>query len=449
VKIRLIKPPSIQYYHPRNAYALGLLYIGAVLEKEGHNVWAYDMVNISLKQCLHKTKRIMMEKPEYLGINCDSHNRYSCFKIAKLAKKMHPKTKIVLGGLHASYYYREILNKIPQIDAILLGEAEYTFRDLLNTEWEECAGIAFRKNNIIKVTKNRNKIQNLDELPIPKHEYFVDFIDKYGEAYINSSRGCPSRCRFCSPLGYWGGFRSRSADSVMKEIEYLLEKFPSLRHIYFQEQCFTYDRTRVMEICNRLIQKGSPITWECETRVDTVDITLLEHMKKAGCIQVDYGIESGSEKIFKILCKDFTVQQCDNAFRWTQVAGLRSCAYLIVGSPGENRSTLRQTRRFLAKNIRNITEIQISFYYIYPWSPFFRNIYNKRFNWFKNQRTPILYYRHSFFKTWFEIEKIRFSFIFSKGPLYLIERLILIFKDKKFNYYKNSLFINKLFNLSS
>jgi len=447
MRVRLIKPPSIQYYHPRNAYALGLLYIGAVLEEEGHDVWAYDLVNMPLKKSLEKAKQIIRQKPDVLGINCDSHNRYACFKIAQLAKRICPNTKIVVGGLHASYYYNEILKRIPQIDIIILGEAEFAFRDILEKKPEEVPGIAYRKNGRITVTAKRNRIEDLDKLPIPKHEYYNRFIRKYKEAYINSSRGCPAKCRFCSPLGYWGGFRSRSPVSVLKEIDYLLKQFPTLKFIYFQEQCFTYDKQRVIGICKGLIKRGSPVKWACETRVDHVDREMLEYMKKAGCTEIDYGIESGSEEIFKSLCKGFTLQHCEDAFRETYLAEINLCAYLIVGSPGENSRTLAKTRSFLARNKKYITEIQLSYYYVYPWSILYKKLFNDRIYWFKNLRAPIYLYKNSFLRTWIEIERMRFFFIFSKGSAYFIKRIVRILQKKKYNYYKDSLLLKKLFGI--
>jgi len=319
---------------------IGVYYIGAVLKENHYDVEVLNWYNI------HKTPQkiaevLLEKKPDIIGFSILNANRWGGVEIAQIAKQINPDVKIIFGGVAASFLWEHFLKHFPQIDFVVIGEGEYTFLNLVKSidkgsheSIENIKGIAFRKNGKVVKTKDVEVIQDLDELPIPA---------KYFEyQHVSFSRGCPWKCTFCGSPKFWGHkIRFHSPENFVKHLELLYKK--GITFFYVSDDNFTINKNRVIDVCKRIIAKRLKIAWVAISRVTYIDEDILYWMRKAGCTQISYGIESGSEKIRDLLNKNIRTDQIENAFALTYKYGILARAYFIYGSPEESWETIQDT----------------------------------------------------------------------------------------------------------
>jgi radical SAM superfamily enzyme YgiQ (UPF0313 family) len=198
----------------------------------------------------------------------------------------------------------------------------------------DLTGVAFRTEGKAIRTILREPIADLDALPIP--------ADYFHYQHLSSSRGCTWQCTFCGSPKFWGErIRWRSPEHFVREVEVLCQK--GIRFFYFSDDTFTMRKDRAIEICKRMIEKDLKITWFAVSRVNYVNEEVLFWMRKAGCLQISYGIESGSEKIREALNKQIKTGHIKKAFALTTKYGILARAYFIYGSPGETWATIQET----------------------------------------------------------------------------------------------------------
>ena len=319
---------------------IGVYYIGAVL-KENH----YDVEILNWYK-IHKTPQkiaeVLLEKrPDIIGFSILNANRWGGLEIAQIAKEINPDVNIVFGGVAATFLWKHFLKHFPQIDFVVIGEGEYVFLHLVKSiekgnyrDIKNIKGIAFRKKGKIVRTKPAEAIKDLDELPIPA---------KYFEyQHVAFSRGCPWKCAFCGSPKFWGQkIRFHSPENFVRHLELLYNK--GITFFYVSDDNFTINKDKVIEICKRILEKGLKIVWVAISRVSYIDEDILYWMRKAGCTQISYGIESGSEKIRDLLNKNVKTDQARNAFALTHRYGIIARAYFIYGSPEESWETIQDT----------------------------------------------------------------------------------------------------------
>tara|TARA_Y100000310_G_C20680321_1_gene815535 strand:+ start:1609 stop:3018 length:1410 start_codon:yes stop_codon:yes gene_type:complete len=295
-------------------------------------------------------KLLFQKKPKYVISHVITSTYKNDFKVFKLAKKINAKT--ITMGPHATELIKESFEECQELDFIMLKEVELTFKELIlalekDGNVGDIKGLAYRENGEIKINEDRNFIENLDELPIPRHDllplekYVFPFIaSKF--TFVISSRGCPYDCTFCrQPIMWSKKFRSRSAESIMKELRFL--KKIGVNNFLFQSDTFTIDRDVVLELCKKIIEEELNMNWGCNSRVDTIDEELLKYMKKAGCWMVAYGFESGSQKILDKCKKQATIKQIEDAANLTHKMRIKMYGYFIIGLPGETKKTIEET----------------------------------------------------------------------------------------------------------
>ena len=339
-------------------YPLGIAYLGAVLEKKGWDVAGknygykpWDSIKDEIK------KEIISEKPDIVGLSVLTNNRVSSIRIFNLVKSINPKTINIAGGVHATFFYKQMLENYPSIDFVVLGEAEETIVELTEAinkkagfkELKKIKGIAFRHNNQIYLTEKRERIKDLNKLPLPKHEYFGEQIKKYKTIFMMSSRGCPFNCEFCPSCPFWGRMvKRRSAENIFSEMKEVLKKFPEVKHIYFTDDEFIVDNQNVIKLCKLIINEKMGITWECAGgRVTSVNEELIKWMKRAGCTSIGFGIESGSQKILDRMNKNQKLPDIIRAVRICKKYGIKTYPLLILGFQGENSRTVSETIKLL------------------------------------------------------------------------------------------------------
>jgi radical SAM superfamily enzyme YgiQ (UPF0313 family) len=344
MKILLIYP----YFLETRVYAvddvsavpLGLYYVGAILKENQYDVEILNWYDI--KATPHKIKEILEEKkPDVIGFSILHANRWGGIDIAGIAKQIDPRVTIVFGGIGATFLWNLFLNHFQQVDYVVIGEGEYTFLNLIRhlesghpEAIEAIDGLAFRKDNQAVRTGDAVAIGRLDDLPLPAR-YFA-------YQHLSLTRGCVGDCNFCGSPRFWGRkVRFHSTDYFVEQLEILYQK--GIRFFYFSDDTFTVNKERVIDICRKIIEKEMNITWNAISRVDTISKEILYWMRKAGCIQISYGVESGSEKIRNFLQKKITTPGIQNTFALTRKYGIMVRAYFIYGCPGESWQTIQET----------------------------------------------------------------------------------------------------------
>lgn len=353
---------------------IGVYYVGALLKEQGYDVEILNWYNI------HKSPQKIVatfraKKPDIIGFSILNANRWGGIELAKIAKEVDPNVKIVFGGVAATFLWKHFLTHFPVIDFVVIGEGEYAFLNLVQVieqghdkGLQDTRGIAFRQGSRVVRTKAAKPIDQLDQLPIPA-TYF-----EY--QHVASSRGCPGKCTFCGSPRFWGHrIRLRSPENFVAELELLYKK--GIRFFYFSDDTFTVNKGRVVEICKAILNKGLRIVWVAISRADYINETILSWMRKAGCIQISYGVESGSEKIRGLLNKRLKSDDIKKAFSSTHRYGILARAYFIYGSPEETRETIQAT----IDMIREIKPFVCVFYIleIYPGTKLYLD-YQKKFH---------------------------------------------------------------------
>jgi len=342
MKVLLLYKPSIPIVNTQQSVIPnGLFYIGALLLSRNIDTEVLNLSDKNWGEC----KDIIKEKnPDIVGISCYTFNRHTCVKLAEIVKDASKKIKVVFGGPHSSIMPTQLFGNSKDIDLIVLNEGEMTFLDIVQRlkdgkSFENLPGIVYRDAGEIINNGIREPLEDLDKLPIPA-DYF-----KYKR--VITSRGCPGTCKFCDTPYLWGPkVRLRSANNVVDELETLSKKY-GLSSFIISDDTFTFDKKRTIEICKEIIRRNLKITWDCRSRVNFICEERLRWMKKAGCVVISYGVESGSQKILNNLKKGITVEQIRKAATLTRRFGFNLNYFIIVGSPGETDETIRETMKLI------------------------------------------------------------------------------------------------------
>jgi anaerobic magnesium-protoporphyrin IX monomethyl ester cyclase len=377
VKILLIYPYCLEdrlHEEDVRAAPIGLYYVGAMLKENDYDVEILNWHNIN--RTPEEIKKMLAEKEAHvIGLSILHANRWGGIEIARIAKQVDPSVKIVFGGVGASVLWRHFLTHFKEVDFVVIGEGEYTFLNLVKyiekgnfEDLENIRGIAFRKKNEITRTEAAGKIKDLDKLPMPSRYFEYQ--------HVSSTRGCPGNCSFCGSPSFWGHkVRFHSPEYFVDQLELLYRK--GINFFYFSDDTFTIKKDRVIEICKKILERNLKITWAAISRVNYVNKEILYWMRKAGCIQISYGVESGSETIRnEILKKDIRTDQIKEAFALTTSYGILARAYFIYGSPGESWATIQETIDL----IHEIKPLSIIFYIldIFPGTALYADFKKKK-----------------------------------------------------------------------
>ncbi len=329
-----------------SAVPIGLYYVGSLLKESGYDV---EIVNWFDKDKNSKeiTGHLKKNQPDIIGFSVVHANRWGAIEIARAAKTINPHTKVVFGGVGATFLWDHFLTHFPEVDFIVIGEGEHTFLELVkNVEQnnfsalENINGLAFRKGKKNILNPARPFIRNLDDLPNPAKYFTFN--------HVVSSRGCPWACNFCGSPGFWGRkLRFHSPGYFVSQLEMLHSK--GITFFYVSDDTFTINKGRVIEICKLIIERRLNITWQAISRVNYVDEEILYWLRRAGCIQISYGVESGSKKIRDRLNKKIKDADIKRAFSLTKKYGILPRAYFIYGSPGETESTIQASIKLISQ----------------------------------------------------------------------------------------------------
>jgi radical SAM superfamily enzyme YgiQ (UPF0313 family) len=364
INLLLINPPLPENFGYKGVMErieppLGLLYIAAVCRPVVSKLECIDAIaeKLNITDMISIIKNF---KPNIIAITCTTDTLDRAVDLAEQIKKENIEATIILGGAHISALPVKTLTDYDCFDMGVVGEGEYVLKELIENfggDYNQIKGLIWRNNEIITLNEKREMIQNLDELPFPardivKMSYYIPASTEYKRLpsmSIVTSRGCPYGCAFCSKSIFGRSFRAHSPEYVVKEIEWLVSIYGA-KDIRIVDDIFTLDKERVHKICDLIIEKKIDITWSCEARVDRVDEELLLKMKKAGCWEIGYGVETGSPEILKTLNKDVTIDRIIEVVYMTKKVGIQTRGFFIVGHKEDTPETIRQTIDF-AKNL--------------------------------------------------------------------------------------------------
>ncbi len=295
-------------------------------------------------------------------------------------RKRNLNIKTIIFGSYPTFFPKRCL-KNPEIDFVVLGDAEYAVRDIIaGKNLRDITGIGFKHNNSILIDKKKNWIENLDSLPFPDRtmlpndlDYFHPLIEKHPWTTAISSRGCGGKCIFCISPIFFGKYRQRSAKNVVDEIEYLISL--GYKEVFYRDETFTMNRKRNVQICKEIIDRKLDISWLCNARVGTMNKEIIQLMKRAGCHTLKIGVESGSQKILDNLKKGITLEMTRKTLKISREVGIKVHAHLMIGCPGETKASIKTTMDFL-KEIKPTT-VTYGIMTPYPGTPIFDFVVKK------------------------------------------------------------------------
>jgi len=353
MKITLIQPDVTDVPFP----PLGLLSIGTILKVDGHSVKVLipKVINGAL------IDEIIENKPDIIGFSITTPLYHYVKKIINLLKRTNTKAKLIAGGPHVTALPEHTIAGL-NLNIGVIGEGEETIIEVIknidkNRDLESVKGIGYRIKETIIINDERELIQNIDTIPFPNRDLinYEKFLKPPGlirgypkmrTAHILSARGCIYNCIFCNiQLTFKNTMRKRSVENVIKEIKYLKNSY-DIDSILFSDELFTSDRKWVYKFCQRYEEEAINLEWGCQTRVHPICEELLTVMKKAGCVQVEFGVESGSQDVLNSMNKALSIDHIKNAFYLAKKVGLRRLATFMIGFPGEMESDLRKTKHF-------------------------------------------------------------------------------------------------------
>jgi radical SAM superfamily enzyme YgiQ (UPF0313 family) len=333
---------------------MGIQMIAAVLENAGYDVYLLDAnaarKRLSIEEIVQTAHQL---KPDIIGMTLLTQLARESYMLVSHLKSTN--AKFIAGGPHATILPDEAIKN--GFDAVVLGEGEATVEEAVKAllgqmPKDDVLGWVYKDDKGLPIhTKERPLITNLDNLPLPAR-HLVNARD-YGlenngkiHAMIFSSRGCPSRCAFCSGGLFGKKFRFRSAQNILDEIMYLHKTY-NMKHFDFVDDAMTIDRTRVKQFCEKLIECNLPITWRVMTRIDAVDEELLTWLANAKCTEIHFGVESGDPETLRKIHKPHTVEMVQRIIPMVAKLKFKIVVFFIFGFPWEDRKSIENTSRLM------------------------------------------------------------------------------------------------------
>lgn len=338
---------------------MGLIAIYTYMKTYGFDITFLDT---NVGKWDEETLRLKLAEDKYdiVGISVFTTTADASFTTAKIVRDVLPNCLIVFGGIHPTILPEQTLNECPECNLLILGEGERTFRLCVESiksdrPFYDIPNIAFRNSEGKPIVNSRTKeFFNLDELPVGFYsdidlKPYIPHVTQYKRLPnypLIIQRGCPFRCIFCEASSVHGKkVRSYSCERVIRELKILIEK-KGARGVYFQDSTFTVNKKFVISLCELMIKEQIDLAWSCTTRTDMLDRELMEAMKKSGCWQLLFGIESANQQSLDLLKKGTTVENNRNAIDIAKEFGVQVSASYILAIPGEDEEMVQNTIDF-------------------------------------------------------------------------------------------------------
>lgn len=334
---------------------LGLLYISAYLEQQGYDNEIFDSTFSDIETL---KQRLLASPPDVIGIYTNLMTKLNVLKLIQFIKAQQLTTRIILGGPEVRNHKENFLKH--GADVIVFGEGEETMLQLVksfetNSDITGIAGIAYKDaTGAVIVNTERELKKEVDLLPLPNRKkidlqlYFNAWKNAHGQSVvsINTMRGCPYDCKWCSRAVYGQSYRRRSPAHVVAEMKWLKEQY-SFDMIWFVDDVFTINYPWLREFVAELKKENVSIPYEIITRADRMNRQIIELLKESGCYRVWIGAESGSQKIIDAMSRRVKVEQVRDMINLSKQYGLQAGTFIMLGYPGETQEDIAETLHHL------------------------------------------------------------------------------------------------------
>lgn len=376
---------------------LGLLYVGTYLEEHGIENEVFDTTFSSKGEF---QQHLIAERPTIIGIYVNLMTKLNVLETVRFIRSNLPETKIILGGPEVTYAAENFLRY--GADCIVIGEGEETMLEvvksltpayrparlcpspsqldfqgsMLNSSGEErdfefgeeIKGIAFLKDGMFVQTPEREKIKDLDELPIPNRkkinlQHYLDAWKKHhgkNAISVSTMRGCPYTCKWCSRAVYGLSYRRRSPEKVVEELA-MIKRDYNPDSLWFVDDVFTISHKWLTAFRDELIRKDILIPYECITRADRMNEEVVKMLKETGCFRVWIGAESGSQKVIDLMDRRVDVNQVRDMIRLTKRHGIEAGTFIMLGYPGETEADIEETIHHLKESNPDYFTITVAY----------------------------------------------------------------------------------------
>lgn len=414
-RVLLICPPTAPVYHQAavrqgvpHAPPLSLASLAAAVRARGMEARVLDLglhhPGHTLEQARQAAARF---SPDWIGITAVTPLWDHCLQIIQAVRQAAPDAQVVLGGPHVSALPEESLTE-SGADAVIFGEGDLALPELMAAGGlTPLPGVGIRgPDGEVRLGPARPLIEDLDTLPMPAWELFAParyasshLLSRRSPAgWIETSRGCPFSCVYCSKQSFGQGFRAKSPARVVEEMARMLRL--GFREVHIADDCFTADAERAAAICEQILSRGLRLPWApvIGVRVDTLSAPLLRLMRRAGCYRVYMGIESGSERLLDAVHKGITLDDVRRAVSHCRAAGLETFGFFMIALPGETEQTMAQTRDFAVELGLDMAKISVTI--PLPGTPLFQELerdgrlLSRRWSDYRYHHPPSGIYRH-------------------------------------------------------
>ncbi len=364
---------------------MGILFVASYLMEKGFDVDIYNCCGRADRGTSGLINKVISLNPDIVGFTSTTSSFPGAYHLVTEIRKVLPEVKIVFGGVHVSAVREKILEKFPLIDYLVTGEGEMAMTELAEgKDPGTIQGMISRGAQGIRSCGFRSELCELDDLPFPAYsklegfpKFFAPPLFNYPRApsaTIISSRGCPYQCSYCDRSVFRRSFRFNSAQYLYEQMA-LLNKDFGVRHIFFYDDLFTFNRERVEEFCGLLRKRPLHMTFNCAVRVGHADDALLQTLKAAGGWMVSIGMESGDQELLDRHKANVTLPQIRDTVRRIQKNGMRAKGLFMMGLPGETEQTIKKTSDFIEE--LRLDDMNMTKFTPFPGSPAYKTIHEE------------------------------------------------------------------------
>lgn len=343
---------------------LGILYISAYLKQNGFDVTVFD----STFKTFDEQKQSLIDlKPDVIAIYCNLMTKLNVLPLIKFIKgeSSLSNSKIILGGPEPPFHAEEFLNY--GADVIVEGEGEVTMKELSEElakplpDLSKVNGIYFRQGGKTVKTPPREKVKDIDTLPLPdRNAVDLSFYLKawknahgYSSVSLNTMRGCPYTCKWCSHSVYGVSYRRRSPEKAVEEIEHIIERY-SPDMLWFVDDVFTVSHKWLNRLDELFKKRNIKIKFECISRSDRLTEDVMKTLKSLGCFRLWIGAESGSQNVLDLMDRRVNAADTREKIKLTRRYGIEAGTFIMLGYPGEKKSDIEETVRHLKDSMPDI-----------------------------------------------------------------------------------------------
>lgn len=372
MKILLVSPSQYKVYgnlKPPAYPHLGLAYLAAVLERAGHTV---KIIDIDADKITREKFIIALKNENYgvVGITTTTPTFNKAVELAGIVKE-NSNAFTVLGGIHVTVIPEESI-KFESVDFIVKGEGELTILDLVKYlekggDIRSIDGLYYKNDGYIYKNKDRELIDNLDDLPFPARHLFNRLNYSYPDTLwkpampIITSRGCPGSCAYCNSKSiFTRRFRARSPNNIVMEIEYLIKEF-GVKEIHIWDDNFITEKNRIFQIQDEIKKRNIKVKFAFPNglRPDYLDEKVLRSLKDMGTYSIAFGVDSGNQTILDRVNKNIKLQDIERAFKLAKGVGLETWAFFMIGLPQDTEDSIRDTIDFAIKLNPDVAKFHI------------------------------------------------------------------------------------------